>query len=306
MGAMWTVTPTHAGPGRGMHSFAHDGLDFDVLDSGPADGEPVVLLHGFPQDASAWHDVAPRLNAAGLRTLAPDQRGYSPGARPPARAAYRIRELVRDVHALLDAARLDSAHLVGHDWGGTLAWMLAARSPDRVRSLTVLSTPHPDAMTWAMTHSRQAWMSRYMLAFQLPWVPERVLAARFESIFTRTGLPASDATRYAARIRSPGDLSGPLGWYRATPPLPRVRRPAPRGTGARSPAVPRTMIDVPTTYIWGRHDFALGRAAALRTAASVRAPYRFVELDASHWLPETEPVRVAGEIIDRVSGRATP
>src|SRR5919202_1224240 len=101
-----------------MDTFTRDGLTFDVRDAGPADGEPVVLLHGFPQDGSAFDRLTPLLAAAGLRTLAPDQRGYSPGARPAGRSAYRVRELEADVLALLDAAGLASAHVVGHDWGG--------------------------------------------------------------------------------------------------------------------------------------------------------------------------------------------
>ena len=108
-----------------MDSFRRDGLTFDVRDAGPRDGEPVVLLHGFPQDSAAWDRVAPALHQHGLRTLAPDQRGYSPMARPRGRAHYRLRETVGDVLALLDAAGLESAHVVGHDWGGIVAWGLA-------------------------------------------------------------------------------------------------------------------------------------------------------------------------------------
>src|SRR4051794_39933297 len=122
-----------------MERFARAGLTFDLRDGGPADGQPVVLLHGFPQDSTCWADVEPALHAAGLRTLAPDQRGYSPGARPPGRSAYRITEPAADVLALLDEAGLASAHIVGHDWGAAVAWALAGRHPERVRSLTVLS-----------------------------------------------------------------------------------------------------------------------------------------------------------------------
>ena len=100
-----------------MERFERDGLIFDVVDSGPGDGEPVVLLHGFPQDSSSWTAVSQALNHAGYRTLAPDQRGYSPGARPPGRQHYTDRHLVDDVWALLDAAGLNQAHVVGHDWG---------------------------------------------------------------------------------------------------------------------------------------------------------------------------------------------
>src|SRR4051794_809779 len=144
-----------------MDSFSRGDLVFDVRDSGPADGDPVVLLHGFPQDSSAFGRMSPVLHAAGLRTLALDQRGYSPRARPEGRSAYRLREVVDDVLALLEAAGLSSAHIVGHDWGGIAGWALAAWHPWRVRTLTALSVAHPAAMAQAMMHSDQALRSSY-------------------------------------------------------------------------------------------------------------------------------------------------
>src|SRR5919199_5619450 len=175
---------------------------FDVRDGGPPDGEPVVLLHGFPQDSSAFDRLSPALHSAGLRTIAPDQRGYSPGARPGGRSAYRMREVVDDVLALLDAAGLSSAHVVGHDWGGIAAWALAARHPWRVRTLTALSVPHPAAMAQAMAHSDQALRSGYMAFFQLPAVPEAVLLAGGGALLRRSlrqgGLPGDVVDRYVA------------------------------------------------------------------------------------------------------------
>ncbi len=263
-------------------------LRFDVRDDGPIDGEPVVLLHGFPQDGSSWNRVAARLHGAGLRTLAPDLRGYSAGARPPQRAAYRMEWLVEDLRALLDAAGLDRAHVVGHDWGGALGWAAASAMPERLASLTVASTPHPAAMVRSLWRSDQALRSSYMLAFQAPGLPERALAPRLEEILAGSGLPVADATRYAARMREPGALTGALNWYRGVP-LTRLQ------TGD---------VVVPTTYVWGRDDFALGRVAAELTQEHVLAPYRFVDVDAGHWLPETEPALLADVIADRVAVRA--
>lgn len=293
-----------------MDRYTRAGLEFLVRDDGPADGAPVVLLHGFPQDASSWHRVAPVLHAAGLRTLAPDQRGYSPGARPRGRAAYRVGELVEDVVALLDAAAVGQAHLVGHDWGGGVAWMVAAWRPERVASLTVLSTPHPAALTWAFTHSDQWRRSWYMLAFQLPLLPEHLLAGRVAGLLRDSGL-GDDAARYAQRFDTAPSLYGPIGWYRAAPPtvglVGQVRRrlapsAAPGATsGPRAPGSAHRRVRVPTTYVWGNRDFALGRAAAERTARHVAGDYRFVELDAGHWLPERRPVEVAAAILDRVA-----
>lgn len=267
-----------------MDSFTRDGLVFPVLDAGPRGSDKaVVLLHGFPQDSSAWGQVTPRLHTAGLRTLAPDQRGYAATATPRSRRGYAVRELSLDVLALLDVAGIERAHIVGHDWGGAVAWHLAARHTARVSTVTVLSTPHPAALTWSLTRSRQALMSGYMGAFQLPVLPERYLAPRLYGFYRSSGMPQERALRYAARFADPSSLTGPLGWYRALS-LTRTRFGRSR---------------VPTTYVWGTDDMALGGVAARRTAHYVAADYRFVELPAGHWLPETHPELVAEEILRR-------
>src|SRR3712207_219141 len=196
-------------------------MTFDVRDAGPDDGEPVVLLHGFPQDATAWDRVAPALHQHGLRTLAPDQRGYSPMARPRGRGHYRLRETTGDVLALLDAAGLADAHVVGHDWGGLVAWALGAWHPERVRSLTVLSVPHPGGFLRGLVTSTQPLQSTYIAFFQLPFVPEVTLLAHDGAVLHRTlvrsGLPEEHAEHYVRRMREPRALSSALGWYRALP-----------------------------------------------------------------------------------------
>ena len=149
-----------------MHAFERGALRFAVTDSGPSDAEVVVLLHGFPQQPRGFAGVAERLNAAGLRTLIPSQRGYTPTARPARRRDYRTEETAADVIALLDAAGLDRAHLVGHDMGGAQAWAAAAWYPNRISSLTVLSTPHPAAMRKAFVTSTQGLVSWYIGAFR--------------------------------------------------------------------------------------------------------------------------------------------
>jgi pimeloyl-ACP methyl ester carboxylesterase len=265
--------------------FARGELAFDVRDRGPEDGEAVVLLHGFPADGSCWDAIVPALHDAGLRTLTPDQRGYSPGARPAATEAYRTEEIAGDVLALLDAAQVRRAHLVGHDWGGTIAWALAGRHPDRVHTLTVLSTPHPQAFARAVRSGSQALRSWYLILFQVPRVPELVLSRMLGSMLRSTGLPAPDAEQTVARMREPGALTAALGWYRALRFAAREHYPT---------------VRVPTTFVWGRHDPALGRVAAELTRDAVSAPYRFVELDAGHWLPQTRPVQVASVLLDRI------
>lgn len=276
--------PAYDGRMGRLEQYPRDGLVFDVRDAGPPDGDPVLLLHGFPQDGASWAPVLPALHEAGLRTLAPDQRGYSPRARPGAIVAYRVQELVDDAVALLDAAGLRRVHLVGHDWGGTVAWALAGRLPERVSTLTVLSTPHPQAFRRA-ARTTQAFRSWHMLAFQVPRVPELVLARAFGRWLASTGLPPAEVDRLTARMRAPGALTGALAWYRALRYSAREHFPT---------------IRVPTTYIWGRNDPALGRMGAELTRDAVSAPYRFVELDAGHWLPETRPLQVASVLRDRI------
>ncbi len=271
-----------------MIEFSRAGLRFPVSDSGPADGDPIVLLHGFPQDASSYDAVVPLLTAYGLRTLVPTQRGYPPAARPTRRRDYRVRELVADVQAL-DQEVGAPVHLVGHDWGGVVAWAVAAHHPELVRSLTVLSTPHPAAMTSALWHSNQGLRSWYMGFFQLPVVPELTMSRGLSKTLRDSGLPHAAAERYAALMAEPGALTAALNWYRAIP-LDRLFT-----VGD---------ITVPTSYVWGRKDFALGRWAAEATGAHVSAEYVFSELDAGHWLPETHPAEVAQAILHRVRGSA--
>ena len=266
-----------------MDSFRRGGLTFDVRDAGPQDGEPVVLLHGFPQDSAAWDAVSPQLHQHGLRTLALDQRGCSPMARPRGRKHYTLRETAADVVALLDAAGLASAHVVGHDWGGGVAWALGAWHPDRVRTLTVLSVPHPAAMAKAMVTSDQAVRSSYMGAFQLPFLPERLLLARngraLRGMLRGGGLSREAAAHYVSRMQEPGALSAALGWYRALP------------FGARDRV---GTVRVPTLLVWSTGDAFLGRAGIEATAQFVDAPYRLEILDdVSHWIPELAADRVA-------------
>jgi pimeloyl-ACP methyl ester carboxylesterase len=275
-----------------VDSFRRDGLTFDVRDAGPADGEPVVLLHGFPQDSTAWDRVAPVLHQGGMRTLAPDQRGYSPMARPRGRACYRLRELTDDVLALLDAAGLESAHVVGHDWGAAVAWGLGSWHPDRVRTLTALSVPHPTAMTQSLLTSEQGLRSYYMGLFQLPFLPEGLLLAGgargLRAALRRGGLPEDVVDHYVARMREPGALSGALAWYRALP------------WSSRDPV---GKVRVPTLHVWSTGDPFLGRTATERTEHFCEDAYRLEVLDGlSHWLPELAAEQVADLVTEHVRG----
>ena len=248
------------------------GLDFEVSVSGEVGAPVVLLLHGFPQTSHCWRRLVPLLE--GYRTIAPDQRGYSPGARPLDVGSYRVPELVADALAVLDELGVERAHVVGHDWGGAVAWQLGARHPSRVETLTVLSTPHPRAFGEALrTDDEQRQKSLYMREFAQPGHDATLLAddaAALRSIFG--GLPSVDVDAVVAAASEPGALAAWLRWYAAQR----------REDVADTPAV-----TVPTLYVWSDGDLALGRAAALATKDWVTGPYRFEVLTGvSHWIPE--------------------
>lgn len=274
-----------------MEQFHRDGLVFDVIDEGPADGPVVVLLHGFPQHNTSWEAVMARLTARGYRCLAPNQRGYSPGARPLRRDAYRMSELGRDLLALIDATGADRVHLVGHDWGAAVGWDVAAREPDRLASFSAISVPHPAAFLRAMPTSRQGLASWYMYVAQIPRLPERLLlgrdgaGARFTDALLRSGQSAAHAERDAGAMLEPGALTAALNWYRAIP-LSNGRK------------LGRT-VRVPTLYIWSDGDTAVTAKPAHDNAKYVRGPYRFETVHgASHWLPDEVPDTVADLLLE--------
>jgi pimeloyl-ACP methyl ester carboxylesterase len=267
-------------------------LTFDVHIGGPEDGRPVLLLHGFPQHAGMWDRVVPMLHTAGLRTFAPDQRGYSPGARPGGSAEYGMTRLIGDVTGLLDVLGLSTVDLVGHDWGAVVGWQVAARHPERVRSYTALSIAHPSAYARALkTSLDQQKRSAYLLLFRLDDKPERVLLAgdgkRLRTVFDGSGLDADGVAQYVDPfVAEPGRLTAALNWYRAM------------GRRDQDGLPP---VTVPVTYVWGDEDVAQGRKGAEDSGSFVTGPYRFVPLAGrSHWLPDEAPEEVADAVLDRI------
>lgn len=270
-----------------MDTFTGGDLVFDVTDSGPDDGEVVVLLHGFPQNRHEWDRVTPHLTDAGFRTLAPDQRGYSPGARPAGRRAYTQSQLVADIVALIDQAGSTKVHLVGHDWGALVAWAFASRHPERLHTLTAVSVPHPQAFAWAMPRG-QLLKSWYMAVFQLPVLPEVLLPSRRGlALLGGHGLSPAQVQSYLEPLGREG-LTAALNWYRALPFSQREK-----GYGRPS--------TVPTTYVWSDGDVALGRKGAEATERFVKAPYRFEVLEGvSHWIADEAPDQLAELILERI------
>ncbi len=278
---------------RRIHTYAHDGLIFEVTDTGPLDGEVVVLLHGFPQKASSWERVSALLHDEGYRTIAPDMRGYSPAARPRGRRRYRADLLTADVAALL--ARVGGpVHLVGHDWGAAVGWSVAAAHPDLVRTYTSVSVPHPAAFVASFGQSLQALKSWYMLFFQLPVVPELLLSR--DSVLRRRSLASMGMDRelrdrFQAEMIDGGALPGGLGYYRGLP---------------FSASSIGGKVRVPVTHVWSSGDDALVRKGAELCERYVDADYELVVLEGvSHWIPDHAP-QVLVDAITRRARSASP
>jgi len=250
-----------------------DNLTFDARSAG-APGDPLVLLlHGFPQTSYSWrHQLAP-LAAAGFFAVAPDQRGYSAGARPAQISDYRTELLVSDALSIIERLGYCEAHIVGHDWGGQLSWLLTAHHPDQVATLTVLSRPHPGAFLQAFNNDPgQSERSKHHRAFQNARSADLLLesnAQRLRQLFDHQGVAVADQNAYLEVLGDRDALDAAINWYRA-----------PAATGAEQPLAPAEtpLITRPTLYIWGEEDATVGRMAAEATSEFVTAEYQFEAL----------------------------
>jgi pimeloyl-ACP methyl ester carboxylesterase len=246
--------------------------------AGPGDGPLVLLLHGFPQSRYAWRDILPALAAAGFHAVAPDQRGYSPGVRPAEVDAYATPRLVADVLDIADALGAERFHLVGHDWGGHVAWLTAADHGSRVATLTVLSRPHPAAFARSLElDPSQAERSRHHGAMT-PELTDRWWAdgcAALRTVLEGAGVPPADADAYLATFAERDALDTAMSWYRA----------AAADSGPRLADTPD--VSVPVLYLLGTADETIGRVAAELTNAHVTGPYRYVEIEGGgHFLTD--------------------
>jgi pimeloyl-ACP methyl ester carboxylesterase len=266
---------------------------FDVDVAGEL-GEPVVLLlHGFPQTSHTYRDLLPALADAGYLAVAPNQRGYSPGARPADVADYGVQHLTADAIAIATEFGGSRFHLVGHDWGGQLAWLIAAAQPERLHSLSVLSRPHPAAFAAAMKNdAAQSDRSRHHRAYNDPNTAALLLeddARRLRRGLEKQAVPARDIDAYLSRLKEPAALEAALQWYRAA-------QSGGKGMGVEIPAV-----QVATLYVWGDADAAVGRAAAEATAAHVKAPYRFEAIaGAGHFLTDDAGAKVTSMVLEHI------
>ncbi|MFO0890548.1 MAG: alpha/beta hydrolase [Isosphaeraceae bacterium] len=280
--------------GPAMKSVETNGIRLSVAGAGPADGPPVVLLHGFPEPWFCWrHQIGP-LAEAGFRVLAPDQRGYNDSDRPEPVSAYSLNVLADDILGLLDAEAGPGAALVGHDWGGIVAWWVAMHHPGRIRKLVILNAPHPVAMRkYIRTHPSQLLKSWYVFMFQIPGLPEMGFRrANWKSLcrgLQKTSRPGTfseaDLDRYREAWSKPGAMRSMINWYRAL-----LRRPP------APPADPR--IKVPTLILWGPDDRFINAEVADASLAYCDSG-RLERIDgATHWVQHEEPERVNRMMIE--------
>lgn len=271
-------------------------LSFRVAMAGA--GERLVLcLHGFPESAVSWRYQMEPLAQAGYRVWAPDLRGYGGTARPTGIEAYSLESLMGDVGGLLDAANAKRATLVGHDWGGIIAWYYALRHPGRVEALVIMNAPHPACFERAVRRWSQLRRSWYVGIFQIPWLPEVVLSAGrgyvigriFERmVIHREHMPSNIVELYRQQACEPGALTAMINYYRA----------ALRGGGGwrqRKLGYPR--IDVPTLVIWGLHDQALAAHNLNGLSSLVRDLTVVTMADAGHFVHEDKPEQVTRHLV---------
>lgn len=280
------------------------GVTLNVQSGGPADGEPILFLHGFPESHRTWRGVAPEL-ARDFRVIAPDQRGFGASDKPQEIEAYKTDRILEDLIALADALGLERFTLVGHDWGGAVAWLAALRHPDRLSRLVIVNAPHPLVFQKSLfDDSAQRAASQYISAFRNPIMEKGIEAMGLETFFSKTFASHADVSLLSEDERQaylddwaqPGALTAMLNWYRASEiVVPKV------GEEARAPAwtlAPFPTIRVPTLVLWAMRDTAL-LPVQLGGLHDLVEDLRIVTIpDAGHFVPWEQPGTVAAAIRD--------
>lgn len=276
-----------------------NGITLNVAEAGPEDGPAVILLHGFPEFWYGWrHQIGP-LAEAGFRVLAPDQRGYGASDKPPGVRSYRLDTLADDAVGLVDAIGRDRATIVGHDWGGIVAWAAMARHPGRFDRAAIINAPHPDAMRRELkTNPAQMLRSWYAFFFQIPWLPETMFRAHDWRGLTR-GLERSsrpgtfspiDLELYKQAWSKPGAITAMIHWYRAW-------------FRDRSSPADDPLIRVPTLILWGVRDRFIGPGVARSSFALCRDARMEWFDEATHWVHHEEPDRVNRLLVEFLTNR---
>jgi pimeloyl-ACP methyl ester carboxylesterase len=289
--------------GTGLHdTWSHrfavvNGVRLHYVEAG--DGPLVVLLHGFPEFWYSWRHQIAGLAAAGFRVLAPDLRGYNESDKPPGVESYRLELLTGDVVGLIQHAGETRANIVGHDWGGAIAWWLAMQHPEIVGRLAILNAPHPAAFFRELRRPAQLLRSWYMFLFQFPWLPEALFGAGDCALVARTmrretvhpeAFSDEDLWHYRRALSRPGALTAAINYYRAA--FRRLRR---------TRQAIRT-ISVPTLLIWGQLDRHLGPRLTKGLEPWV-TNLRIARIDASHWVQNDTPEEVNRLLVEFLHSR---
>ncbi|NGM70914.1 alpha/beta hydrolase [Natronolimnobius sp. AArcel1] len=275
-----------------------NGIRLHTVVAGDPTDPLVVFLHGFPECWIAWHQQIAPLVEAGFRVLVPDQRGYNRSEKPRGVRAYRQQQLAADIVGLIKSEGAGSAHVVGHDWGGMVAWDLALRYPEYVNRLTIANAPHPVAFRQhLLSNPAQMRRSWYAYCMQVPWLPERLCRSNdfrlLERALCDTAAPGTftdaDLERYRRAWGVTGVLSGMINWYRASARYP--------------PNPPREQVDAPTLVIWGTDDVALGTELALDSYEYCPRDQRRLELleGTSHWVQHEHPERMTELVLEHAT-----
>lgn len=265
-----------------------NGVELHVVAAGNETDPLVVLLHGFPEFWYSWHRHIAPLVDAGYRVLVPDQRGYNASEKPARVRSYRVAELTQDVRELIDTEDCASAHIVGHDWGGVVAWYLAVEYPESIDRLGIINAPHPTAFQQMVrTNLRQLRKSWYAFYFQLPRLPEwaskrnnfQVLVAAMQDNANPGTFTEANMQRYRTAWAQDGALTAMMNWYRAL--------------GRHPEELPQDRISVPTMVIWGDNDQALVSELAAKSIDYCEDGRLEQFSDATHWIHHEYPRQVA-------------
>lgn len=265
-----------------------NGLSLFVVDEGA--GEPVILLHGFPDSADLWRHQVPALLGGGFRVIAPDLRGFGDSDKPEKIDDYVIFNALADLRALMDALGVERAHVVGHDFGAGIAWLMGSVEPARVNKLAVLSVGHPGAISRPLFKQMQ--LSWYTFFFQFAGTAEAALAKDDWSLFRAWLASSPDMDRSIEAMSRPGALTAGLSWYRAN------MRPEIWGTEIPFPEVP-----VATMGIWSSGDFALTEEQMTDSVQYCSGPWRYERIEgAGHWMQLDKPAEINALLLDFLRG----
>jgi pimeloyl-ACP methyl ester carboxylesterase len=265
-----------------------NGITLTVHVEGPEDGRPVLLLHGFPDSANIWRHQVAALTAAGYRTIAPDQRGYRDSDAPAEVEAYAAPSLAIDAAGVLDALGIERAFVVGHDWGASIAWLVATLFPDRVERLAVASVGHPTAF-FLDGGIEQKQMSWYMLFYQAEGIAEEWLSREGFANFREFAKDPVDFDAYVEDMSKPGRLTAALNWYRATV-----------GPAAfASPPLELPPVACPVMGVWSSDDYALTEVQMTASEKYVSGPWRYERIEGvGHDIPVAAPDRLNALLLD--------